>query len=1772
MGFASVLSVARECSVSWLVRVGIGTQIVGAGALVLVAFDASAQAEYAEKIKLYETLQPTDDAPFGENINMFTGELSFLQTDAELTGRGPPIVLARGYEYSSIETLGRWSLTIPRIEVLVNAPGRFVLGEPGTNWQVETWPNGAQGEIVPSTARCTNFSLPYDPEDDLWMWWAGGYEFTTERGEKQQLQKRAPEYTAHPTILDPSGNPYNFPIVTQQNWQIGCLPNTTNNQEGEGFLAVSPDGTKYYLDYLVGVRSTDVAEPVPVGEHPIFHSRMAATMFVSRIVDRFGNTVTYSYEGDKLTSISADDGRSVSLVWKTDGTHRIESIKVQPGTVDERIWQYTYDQYGLTGVTLPDLSTWQFSLPNTPRPPVLNGGTCTDRNRPSTVGPQSTQSITTPSGLTGTFTISGTYHGRSYVPSFCAQQGGTGSETDFPIFGTGSVISKTLSGPGIPNQVWTYTYAPVTASTTQDACAQTNTCPDTTWIDISDPDGNRTRHTVVTRVGALEGKTTKVETFGGSSTLQRAQTFAYAPYNGGPYPVRFGYALDSQDIDERVGSWSPVSSLAIAQQGVTFSSVVNGFDTFARPLVTTKSSTLGYSRKEVTTYNDNSEKWVLGQVASVTCTEPVSTCSPASLVLSKTDYDPATALPIRTYGMGSKLTGTFTYNADGTLATSKNGNNHGATYSSWMRGIPRLVTYDNGHTKSATVDANGWIDSVTDESGATTSYAQDKMGRITTVTYPSGDTPTWAQTFVQFAPPSTAPDWLAAGHWRQTVSTGNARSETYFDAQWRPKLVREYDASNVSGTQRFQRFDYDHDGRTVYASYKSTTDAASTGVRTSYDALGRVIASSQDSVPSPLETITTYGSPFTTTTTNPRNQSTTVSYMAFDQPALELPVQFTLPESAATLINRDALGRPSSLVRQNANGTGAITRSYAYDSFGQVCRSTEPETLATLMGYDGAGNLSWSAAGLPIATPCDLTGTSAAVMARKVNRTYDTRNRITNLAFPVDHGINISYGYTPDGLLQTLVADNGDDNGLGNGNGTGNIVTTTYGYNHRRLPVSENLSWGSINWNIGYQYNTNGDLAVQTSPGISVAYAPNALGQSTQAGSYASSVQYHPNGAIKQFSYGNGISHSMQQNARQLPERSTDFGGANPLDMRYDYDANGNVTATTDYTVNGRQTRSMTYDGLDRLLTAQSVMFGGIASYTYDALDNIQSLNVAGRSYGYIYDANHRLGNITQGVGGSTIIGFGYDAQGNLENKNGQIYKFDFGNRLRSVTGKASYVYDGHGRRVRDFTTASKYSLYSQSGQLLYQSDTRLAKSTAYAYLGGSMVARVSTSSAPDIPSLNVPPDSTTGTYSVTWNSLPTATGYKLDELNGSSWTNVFDGNGTSKAFVGKAAGVYGYRIRACLNAGCSAWSATKSISVLLAPAGVPSIAALGQAPNGNYTVSWNSIATSTSYKLEESVNGGSWVVVYNGASLSQAYAAKPAGTYSYRVSACNSAGCGGLSAVQTAQAIYAPGGAPTPISPATNTTGTYSVTWSAVATSTSYQLEESANGAAWSLFYQGAGTSVSVSGKPNGAYSYRLTACNSVGCGPVSGTATTQVTHPPSTAPTISSPQYMETGNYSVNWTAVASATTYQMEESANGGGWTALVNGAVLSGAITGRPLGTYVYRVLACNAGGCGPYSTNTTTQVIAIPAMPATLTGYKVVAGDERPANYEFYVSWSSVAGATYYEAEETRPGSTIPISFSGPATTLTTQGKGIHTFRVRACNAVGCSAWKGPLSI
>ena len=66
-----------------------------------------------------------------------------------------------------------------------------------------------------------------------------------------------------------------------------------------------------------------------------------------------------------------------------------------------------------------------------------------------------------------------------------------------------------------------------------------------------------------------------------------------------------------------------------------------------------------------------------------------------------------------------------------------------------------------------------------------------------------------------------------------------------------------------------------------------------------------------------------------------------------------------------TSITRDVFGKPLSLTRTDTALGTSTTRSYVYDSNSnqRLCKRVEPESGATLMDYDGANNVVWSAEG-----------------------------------------------------------------------------------------------------------------------------------------------------------------------------------------------------------------------------------------------------------------------------------------------------------------------------------------------------------------------------------------------------------------------------------------------------------------------------------------------------------------------------------------------------------------------------------------------------------------------------------------------------------------------------------------------------------------------------------------------------------------------------------------------------------------------------------------
>ncbi|HVQ32605.1 MAG TPA: hypothetical protein VMS49_01550, partial [Lysobacter sp.] len=513
-------------------------------ACLVVALAGTVRAgEYTERVEAAKSLQPLGEAPFGERIDLHTGEVTFHQTDILLEGTGPAIRIARlrpgNPDPTQAAAFGDWVLDVPRVDTLVADDG----GSVGMQWRL----NAAQD--AESFARCTRFAAPHAGEAGIARaaWWEG-VSLHLGDGQAHTVLRRAPEWTPRPEV------PGEFPAVTTSHVQIGCLAATRNGEAGEAFLALSPDGLRHRLDWLVGRAAEAVADGTRV------QRRTLASMVATRVEDRFGNSVDYVYEDARLRAILASDGRHVEIAWSGD---HISHITTHPESDAPRTWQYAYVGAKLAAVVQPDGSRWSFDLQPTGGPIA--------------------SVLTTPSGLTGAFV--------------------------FELLASRLVlVERRWSGPGVDAR-WSVRYGPAQGSAPRDADSGDGTCGDTHWRDVIEPDGARHRHTFSTACGPLEGKRLRTETFDPDGTLLRTEALAYATLTRVGDALR-GDAFNASPADTLV----PLRERTITQQRSDFRWRVLEHDAFGRAIAVERSGTR--TRIDRTTHADSMSAWVLGQVAT----------------------------------------------------------------------------------------------------------------------------------------------------------------------------------------------------------------------------------------------------------------------------------------------------------------------------------------------------------------------------------------------------------------------------------------------------------------------------------------------------------------------------------------------------------------------------------------------------------------------------------------------------------------------------------------------------------------------------------------------------------------------------------------------------------------------------------------------------------------------------------------------------------------------------------------------------------------------------------------------------------------------------------------------------------------------------------------------------------------------------------------------------------------------------------------------------
>lgn len=159
------------------------------------------------------------------------------------------------------------------------------------------------------------------------------------------------------------------------------------------------------------------------------------------------------------------------------------------------------------------------------------------------------------------------------------------------------------------------------------------------------------------------------------------------------------------------------------------------------------------------------------------------------------------------------------------------------------------------------------------------------------------------------------------------------------------------------------------------------------------------------------------------------------------------------------------------------------------------------------------------------------------------------------------------------------------------------------------------------------------------------------------------------------------------------------------------------------------------------------------------------------------------------------------------------------------------------------------------------------------------------------------------GTFAIAWGvAANEVTAYHLERDSGAGWVEIYAGTALSYGEVGLANGVYLYRVNACNADGCSAFTASYSVTVDIPPP--PSVPGPLTGPasddDGVIELAWGAATgVVVAYHLEID-SGTGWVEIYAGSGLAFTDTGRIDGTYNYRVKACNTGGCSAYTAPLT--------------------------------------------------------------------------------------------------------------------------------------------------------------------------------------------------------------------------------------------------------------------------------
>ncbi len=980
---------------------------------------------------------------------------------------------------------------------------------------------------------------------------------------------------------------------------------------------------------------------------------------VSRIVDRYGNQI-------QITYVTPNGNGAISSI--TDSYNRSITFSYATGTDGRRLTSMTANgatyQYGYTSYATP------------------GGGTIAPRRFLTKVTP--------PAGPSYTYAYATT-------ASVAANQFALSTLT-YPRGGSLSYTYKTvpfyygISGFTVPLAVVaTRTVKDrggATLGSWQYAYARPSSGMDTTTV--TRPDGKNDVYTMFGFGASSAGNVWQIgltqQVSRGSGTEVTSQTWTPGPAVANSMLSAPGYSVcaGAQPLIDTSIRPAQVTQRTITRDGISYSTSYQQYDAYGQPQSVSEtgqqSRTTTWAFQYAPLDSDGATRLNLVRglpTKQHVCVNGSNNCFDNAWTYNGPHYsrDTQTLTGVKT---------SFSFGTDGNLAnvsTAMNGQTVTLSLTGYTYGIPTGLNFNSVYSVSQTAYWEGWLQSRTDGNGNKTSYNYDAIGRVTLVTPPLN--------------PTTGYSYSSDGS-TVTLTKGSYNKTTTLDG-----LGRTTATSDSVGVLTSTRYDYSKDanGSPTFVSYPYDSTGGEVGDAFQFDGLGRKVVHSKAYRPAnatcdvtgACRVLYTYGS----------------SSSCPSGPSVATQEERASGDTTSRVDCFAAFGSPDEarLVRTvMATGTGSAQWNYAYNAYGKLTNVTAPLSQGNrTLTYD------------PV-TQFLLTETSA-----ESGTTQYTVNEVGQPKTVTDaRSVVTNYGYDALSRPKSISYSTGDDVTLAYDNAnhvtsvsSKNGGTITHGYDGLYRVTSESWVFGGHTFSTGFTYDSSGCQTTVTYPsGLKLTQTCDAADRlaSIAAGTsiLVKNVAYHPSGQVKSMTYGDSQSTAttvtFDDRARA---KNVSAGAGSTLALAYGYDGVDNVTSFGNGAIGG-SSRTMTYDKLDRLLTATAPSLWGTAVYDYDALGNRILKSVGSYTSNYTYDSSNRLASATINTDVIAPMTFTWDAPG----------------RLASSSDGTTYFYDGGGHRIEK-VGPSQTTLYhyDPAGRVMAESTLPLGtKLRDFVYLGNKLI------------------------------------------------------------------------------------------------------------------------------------------------------------------------------------------------------------------------------------------------------------------------------------------------------------------------------------------------------------------------------------------------------------------------------------------------------------------